>query len=127
MLEKRSRPAVVVFQGKLVVLGGYNNENGSLDSVEEYDPALQRWRQLPRMCEPRIGCKVVVLDGELVVTGGFKTTGERGEYLEVERYSPARERWQPIASLCCTPNDPFPAVLTIQRVRFLTWCDTHRE
>ena len=41
--------AVVVLDGKLYAMGGYNDDDGILSSVERYDPALDAWEAVAPM------------------------------------------------------------------------------
>eukprot|EP00667_Euglena_gracilis_P010517 EG_transcript_10717 len=112
MAEKRSRPGAVVWRDRLVVLGGYNNEHGSLSSVEMFDPLTRAWQSLPPMQTPRIGCRAVVFDGDIVVLGGFATSNS-SEYRAVERFDARAGRWERLPSMCEAPVDPCVAVLGI--------------
>ena len=49
----RHYAACTVFEGKIVVTGGYNSNDGLLKSVEEYDYYESKQDYLPYMVEKR--------------------------------------------------------------------------
>ena len=93
-----------MLEGRIYVLGGYDGAE-SLRSVECFtpgpgfttrpgpNPRLQ-WHRVADMLEPRSNFSVVVMEGRLVVTGGFRQEeGEEGSVCaEVEVYCPATNR-----------------------------------
>ena len=72
--DKRSKAACAVFQGRLVVSGGwheagYNSE--SMRSVEAYDCASDTWSRMPSMIERRYGHGSVAVKNKLFVVACF--------------------------------------------------------
>ena len=61
--------AVAVLDGKLYAVGGYNDDDGHLSSVERYDPALDAWEAVAPMAEARQAHGMAVLDGKLYAVG----------------------------------------------------------
>ena len=53
MKHKRSECAAVISGNKVFVMGGYNEEQGWLSSVECFDIKHQVWHELPSMSQPR--------------------------------------------------------------------------
>ena len=51
MIESRRYAACTVFEGKIVVTGGYNSSEFYLKSVEAYDYYENKWKYLPCMIE----------------------------------------------------------------------------
>ena len=93
-----------MLEGRIYVLGGYDGAE-RLRSVECFtpgqgpNPRLQ-WHRVADMLEPRSNFSVAVMEGRLVVTGGFRQEeGEEGSVCaEVEVYCPATNRFLPIGS-----------------------------
>ena len=45
--------AMAVLDGKLYAVGGYNDDEGRLSSVERYDPATNAWEAVAPMATAR--------------------------------------------------------------------------
>ena len=75
MNEARAEAACAVFEGKVVVSGGYNND-GSLNTVEAYDHVGDAWSYLPNMINARFRHKSVSIKNKLFIIGGSSTTCE---------------------------------------------------
>jgi hypothetical protein len=57
---------------RILVFGGFNEANGILDTVQEYDLETGQWSLLPDMPTPRFAPAVTIgPDGKVYVTGGF--------------------------------------------------------
>jgi N-acetylneuraminic acid mutarotase len=66
-------PSWTVVGGRIYTFGGgyrHNNAWRASDSAQRYDPATDRWEQLPPLAEPKIGMGVAALDGKIFVVGG---------------------------------------------------------
>ena len=72
MYTARAEFAAVVFRDKLYVMGGYNAEDGILESVESYNFKEEFWRQEPDMNFGRRGGRAVVWNGRIFVFGGHQ-------------------------------------------------------
>ena len=72
MKEARAQPACAVFQGRIVVSGGFNlHEPGALlRSVEAYDQSRDSWSSMPKMIAPRQNHSLVAVKNKLFVVGG---------------------------------------------------------
>ena len=69
------------------------------------------WEFLPSMHVARARCAATVLDGCIVVMGGYN---QDGDLKAVEQYWPAAARWTELPSMCRAPCfTHFPAVLPI--------------
>ena len=64
----RYSAACTVFEGKIVVSGGYNR--GELKSVEAYDHHKNKWSILPDMIDERYKHGVVSMGNKMFVVGG---------------------------------------------------------
>ena len=64
-----------VFEGKIVVSGGLNN-NGRLTTVEAYDHIANTWTNMPNMVEERHHHKSVAVKNKLFIVFGNTTTCE---------------------------------------------------
>ena len=53
MAEARENHAVVVLEGKLYAVGGRDNNDGLLSSVERYDAASNAWEEVAPMVTAR--------------------------------------------------------------------------
>lgn len=62
----------MVHAGKAILLGGRSNVTGetALIDVTEYDPAVDEWRALPPLPEPRLGMAAKVIQGRLLAACG---------------------------------------------------------
>lgn len=74
-----------IVRGKIVVVGGRNDEFSDLNSVEVYDPKIDEWCELEPMAMPRGNVEVAVIEKLLYVV-------ERGQIVEV--YDPESRVWQ---------------------------------
>ena len=73
MNAARFNAGSAVFEGKVVVSGGYNN-NALLNTVEAYDHVADDWSNIPNMIERRNGHKLVAVSNKLFVIGGHSTS-----------------------------------------------------
>ena len=97
MGEERSRPGVAVLDGKLYAVGGRNDDEDALSSVERYDPATNAWEAVAPLAAARGFLDVAVLDGKLYAVGGYND--DDGSLSSVERYDPAVDAWEAVAPL----------------------------
>ncbi|KAF5455013.1 hypothetical protein F2P56_024633 [Juglans regia] len=98
--------------GKLFVLGGGSDavdpltgdQDGSFatNEVWSYDLVTRQWSPRASMPVPRIMFACCVLDGKIVVAGGF--TNCRKSISQAEMYDPEKDVWIPIPDLHCTHN-----------------------
>lgn len=67
--QRRFAHAAVELEGKLVLLGGHDGSQ-CLKSVQRFDPATERWEQLPPLREPRANLTAAVVGGKIFAVGG---------------------------------------------------------
>ena len=109
MAVERFAPAVAVLDGKLYAVGGFNDDDGWLSSVERYDPALDAWEAAAPMAEAREAHAVAALDGKLYVAGGMGPGFNR--LSSVERYDPAVGAWEAVAPMAAVRNKAFAVLM----------------
>ena len=73
MLRAVYAAASIALDGKLLIIGGGADVGSgvTLANVLEYDPEKDNWKQLPSLRTARYDCNVTVLEGDVVVMGGF--------------------------------------------------------
>ena len=71
MNNARTLLACSVFEGRIVVSGGYHND--SLNTVEAYDHVGDTWENMPNMTNGRFRHKSVAVKNKLFVIGGLST------------------------------------------------------
>uniref|UniRef100_A0A5B6ZVP5 Putative Galactose oxidase/kelch repeat superfamily protein n=1 Tax=Davidia involucrata TaxID=16924 RepID=A0A5B6ZVP5_DAVIN len=105
---------VVSAAGKLFVLGGGSDagdQDGSFatNEVWSYDPVARRWAPCASMLVPRAMFACCVLDGKIVVAGGF--TNCRKSISQAEIYDPEKDLWVSIPDLLHTHNSACAGVV----------------
>ncbi len=84
--------ATVRWRDEVVVLGGFNTDNQSLNDVFMYNCKTGKTTALPSMLEKRWGCCAVITGNTIVVMGG---KNEKGEYLSsVECFTMGSSTWE---------------------------------
>lgn len=104
MLTRRDNPSSAVLDGKLYVFGGRTRNadgttiNGTLASVEMYDPADGTWTARAPMPTGRRTATVGTLNGRAQVMGGERTsTG--GTFAQNEEYDPLSNSWRTLTPM----------------------------
>jgi N-acetylneuraminic acid mutarotase len=99
MAVRRDNPGSAAVNGKLYVFGGRTREasgmevNGTLNSLEEFDPLTNQWTTKANMPTGRRTMSVGTLNGRIQVIGGERTAS--GGTFEVnEEYDPATDTWR---------------------------------
>lgn len=118
---------VVSADGKLFVLGGGSDavdpstgdHDGifATDEVWSYDPVSRLWASRAPMLVPRALFACCVLDGKIVVAGGF--TSFRKSISKAEIYDPEKDVWGPLPDLPYTHNTSCSGVVIRGRVHVL--------
>lgn len=75
MLVKRKFFSLVVFNSTLFAIGGRNNEQPRIESVECYDAFDNTWKFVSSMNRARSSCSAIVCNNRLFVLGGRPYTG----------------------------------------------------
>jgi N-acetylneuraminic acid mutarotase len=86
-----SQMATVRWGDNIVVIGGVDKRDNTLDTVIIYNVKTEQSHLLPPMrCKRRV-CAAVVIGNNIVVLGGF---GERGEMKSVDAFNFERNTWE---------------------------------
>ena len=104
----RTGHAAAVLDGKLYAVGGFNDDDGYLSSVERYDPALNAWEAVAPMATARYAHAVAVLDGKLYAVGG---DGGGTRLSSVERYDPSVGAWEAVAPMAAARMKAFAVLM----------------
>jgi len=80
---------------QLYVVGGRNQHQEPLDTVEMFDTWHGKWVECPPMLQRRAGCAAAALpDSRLLVVGGYDQAGiVTGVLSSCEVYDPAKQEW----------------------------------
>ena len=90
----RANSAVATLNGRLYVASG-NNQSGTINELDEYDPATGKWTSLAPIPTARTGAGAAGIDGKLYVFGGCTHNGDCriGTTNVLEAYDPASNSW----------------------------------
>ncbi|XP_077297833.1 kelch-like protein 28 [Arctopsyche grandis] len=94
MLETRSRPVVIVIDGFLYAIGGFDGKS-QLKTAERFDPSSQTWTYIDPMMTARNDHNGVLLDNILYIIGGFYVT----HLNSVESYCPSSGKWKNLSPM----------------------------
>lgn len=95
----RFASAAAVLNGRLHLIGGWNYNNTSSDSVpthDIFDPATNTWTAAAPLTTARNAAAAAVLDGRIVVVGGRSPgirASDQTSLASCEVYDPATDRW----------------------------------
>ncbi|KAF5741916.1 Galactose oxidase/kelch repeat superfamily protein [Tripterygium wilfordii] len=113
--------------GRLFVLGGGSDavdpltgdHDGSFatDEVWSYDPVLRQWTQRASMLVPRAMFACCVLNGKIIVAGGF--TSCRKSISQSEIYDPQKDVWIPMPDLHRSHNSACSGIVLGGKVHVL--------
>ncbi|XP_054823025.1 F-box/kelch-repeat protein SKIP30-like [Prosopis cineraria] len=113
--------------GKLFVIGGGSDavdpltgdQDGSFatNEVWSYDPVVRQWAPRTSMLVPRVMFACCVLNGKIVVAGGF--TSCRKSISQAEMYDPEKDVWIQMPDLHCTHNSACSGVVIGGKVHVL--------
>ena len=94
MQQSRSHCASVALNGKIYAIGSYVGGHSGTASVEEYDPATDRWTPKAPISNAVWGLRAAVVNGRIYVFGGANNPGGNSTHFStVEEYDPAANRW----------------------------------
>jgi N-acetylneuraminic acid mutarotase len=99
MSTRRDNPGTAVLDGKLLSFGGRTRNadgtttNGTLNTVEAYDPATNTWSAKAPMPTGRRTPVVGTLKGRAQVMGG-EITSTGGTFSQNEEYDPVANTWR---------------------------------
>lgn len=99
MINRRDELAACLgFDNKVYAIGGYggNANQNCLNSVERFDPLLNKWEEVAPMNEGRRALAAVTMGNFIYAIGGYNGK----DYISsVERYDILANTWQVIGSL----------------------------
>jgi len=101
MMSKRSYLATVIFDGKIIALGGMDGTS-TLNTVEMYDPSTNMWTEMPSMNQRRRTFSATILEGKLFAVGG---SDGQNVLSSVEYYCSIEGAWiesSPLATPRCS-------------------------
>jgi N-acetylneuraminic acid mutarotase/glucose/arabinose dehydrogenase len=104
MLTRRDNPGAAVFDDKLYVFGGRTRDadgtevDGTLNTVEMYDPTPDVWTERAPMPTGRRTMVVGTLDGRAQVIGGERAADGK-TFPQNEEYDPATDTWRALAAM----------------------------
>jgi len=82
-IKYRRSYGITTFNNKIWVVGGIDNSNNYLNSVEIYDPTIERWNiDNSPMINKRVNCKLVVIKNNIYAVGGDININK----LSIEKY-----------------------------------------
>ena len=93
---RANHTAVVLQDGRVLVVGGATSNGGVTNSAEVYDPVANSWKLLENsMNVPRSGHTAsLLLDGTVLIAGGQSTSGPTNT---LEIFSPATNSFMPVS------------------------------
>jgi len=91
----RDAAQAAFINGKLYVVGGWNNVGGLVPQLEIYDPAAGTWSAGPSIPVPYAAAGVAVLDGKMYVIAGCASACL---YNQVQVYDPVAGTWSTAAT-----------------------------
>jgi N-acetylneuraminic acid mutarotase len=97
MATPRHNFAAAVLDGRVYVIGGFDERNHRLASVEIYDPGTDEWVPGKDLPKRRGAASAAVLDGRLYVAGGVLTSASATASLVV--FDVRDNKWRPAAPM----------------------------
>ncbi|XP_020742946.2 kelch-like protein 33 isoform X2 [Odocoileus virginianus] len=121
----RAGHVMAALGGRLYVAGGLG-QTGDLLSFEAYDPSTGSWTHLPPLPSPHVGAAGAVLQGELLVLGGYSHRTYAPSHL-IHAYCPGLGRWLCLGTLP-RPRAEMPAcILTLPAVQHVALVPTRHQ
>ncbi len=94
MIHPRGNCTACVLNGKIYVMGGYENISTTLSTMDEYDPARDTWTEKADMPDRRFGSSAVAVDTTFYVFfGGWSINSRDGFALSITEYDPLTDDW----------------------------------
>lgn len=110
MSVPRGEFGVATVGGKIYAIGGIN-ENGALNTVEEYNPVTDRWTPKAPMPISRSDFAIAVYQDKIYIIGGAVGHGYVGNN---EVYTPASNTWETKSSMPTPRGDLCASVINDQ-------------
>lgn len=100
MPTARTEVAGAVLDGKIYVIGGYDESGKTTDVVEVYDPQTDRWSRGSSLPERVDHAAATAYNNKLFVVGGYiAVEGQRTPTNKSFIYDPSKDKWQEIKSM----------------------------
>lgn len=88
----RSGLAVTVLNGEIYAIGGSDENNNPLATVEAYNPVTKQWTIKAPLSVPRMFLGAATVNGKIYAFGGLNNAN--GQFFKVlEEYNPASNTW----------------------------------
>ena len=100
MRHARKALCAVEFEGHLYAIGGCENDNYSLTTVEKLNMATNEWIEVSPMAQERKYACAAVLGDKIVVIGGFQGTSSSA-LSSCEMYCPREDQWSTLTNVNC--------------------------
>jgi kelch-like protein 17 (actinfilin)/kelch-like protein 20 len=94
---------VAVVDGKIYAVGGYDDTETTVSSVECLDPSTEQWSPMAPMGTARYNHGVAVVDGKLYAVGGYDDTGTT--LSSVECFDPSTGHWSAVVPMSTARNN----------------------
>ena len=97
MPTKRCAHGCVALDGKIYAIGGFNGDDGTLNSADVYDPQSDSWQPLAEMASARQEFAAATAGGKIYVIGG--ENDDSVPIAAVEAFDPLLSPWAEVASM----------------------------
>ena len=106
--EARLKASLVALGGLLYYIGGWNMPSGCTDTVECYNPDMNKWKSCARLNTSRCKSGCVVTKKHIFIIGGGTTFGQQRDSMlsSVEKYNPEGNSWSYISPLKEARSEP---------------------
>jgi N-acetylneuraminic acid mutarotase len=106
MPYERSEITLAAAGGKLYVIGGQMRGVNANSINQEYDPVTKTWREAPLMPQVTSHAGSTVLNGRIIVVGGFQFGAHGGAVRNVFEFDPATDTWRALAPMSLPRGAP---------------------
>jgi hypothetical protein len=110
--------AAPLADGRVLVAGGANAADGTLDDADVYNPATDAFTAVAPMLRRRMAHSLTALpDGRVVAVGGWSDSSDpSGSAAAVEVYDPSTDTWELVGELAAPRHDHVALLLDGCRV-----------
>ena len=121
--QRFKRSSVVTFLGLLYVIGGMDEDNNRLSTMQRYNPDTNLWQVMPSLSSPRSSVCAVADGSHLYAIGG---KSDDGSVDIAERFDAKEKAWSRIASTLEKRGGAGGAAVN-QRVFVFGGCDYYSD